>query len=112
MNNSLNTTGKVLCKGSGLKAYFEINLSRTKVGGEEEFKTFRYEIGHLQQLITQTNRQSAFSHVCGRSTSVGVNKGIRSSYGTITFQQINAGTLYEMFQDIKKWNDEIGRAHV
>ncbi|MGL5719134.1 hypothetical protein [Cetobacterium sp.] len=104
--HSLNTTGKILCKGSGLKAYFEITLSKDLNNGEKEYKTFRYEVGHLQQFLSQTNRQASFSHVCGRSTSVGVNKGLRSSYGTITFQQLNAGTLYEMFQDVKRWNEE------
>ncbi|MGL5717045.1 MAG: hypothetical protein ACRCX2_28775 [Paraclostridium sp.] len=97
--------GKILCKGSGLKAYLEIKLSKGEYGNKE-FKTFRYELGSLQSIMAQSNRQTSWNYVAGRSNPVGVNKGLRNVYGSVTFQQMDAGVLYHMFQDVKKWNAE------
>lgn len=97
--------GKVLCKGSGLKAYLELNLTRI-VNDERETKTFRYEVGALQQILSESNRQMGFNIVAGRKNPVGINKGLRNTYGTVVFQQLDTGILYQMFADVKKWNSE------
>jgi hypothetical protein len=97
--------GKILCKGSGLKAYFEIKLSRGS-GTDKEYKTFRYEVGSIQQILAESNRQSSWNYVAGRSNPVGVNRGLRNVYGTITFQQMDSSVLYYMFEDVRKWNAE------
>lgn len=97
--------GRVLCKGSGLKVFCEITLSR-KTGNEEEYKRFRYNLGSLQKIVASINRQTAFNYVAGRSTPAGVLKGIRNSYGEITFESMDASVLYNMFYDIKKFNYE------
>lgn len=104
--NSYALLGNVLCKGSGLKAYAEIKLSRTIDGQPTETKVFRYNIGALEQIIAETNRQVGHNVVAGRSNPVGINKGLRTTYGTIVFQQFDAGMLYEMFKEVKKWNYE------
>lgn len=106
-NNYEKNIGKVLCKGSGIKAYFELTLTRQKSGGnigEVEFKTFRYEVGNLVSLQTATSRQTSLNYVAGSSIAKSVNKGIRTCYGQAVFSQLDQGMLYNMFRDINKWN--------
>ena len=105
MDKSTQLIGRVLCKGSGLKVYCEITLSRN-TGNETEYKRFRYNLGSLQKIVAEINRQTAFNYVAGRSTPAGVLKGIRNSYGEITFESMDAGVLFNMFSDIKKFNYE------
>lgn len=105
INDTMPALGKVLCKGSGLKAYLEITLQKGEYGNKE-YKRFRYEIGSLQSITSQANRQVSHNYVAGRSNPVGTNKGLRTVYGNIVFQQLDAGILYNMFSDIKKWNAE------
>ncbi|MGL4449606.1 MAG: hypothetical protein ACRCTZ_00270 [Sarcina sp.] len=95
--------GKILCKGSGLKAYLEIDLTKGDYKNKEK-KRFRYELGTLQSITAQANRQVSHNHVAGRATAAGINKGLRSVYGNIVFQQLDAGILHSIFEDIKKWN--------
>lgn len=109
MDKKVQTLGRVLCKGSGLKVYCEIKLSRKIGNNETEYKTFRYNLGSLQKITSETNRQTAFNYVAGRSTAAGVLKGIRSSYGEITFENMDAGVLYNLFHDVKKFNKETER---
>lgn len=97
--------GKVLCKGSGLKAFLEIDLTKGEYGNKEK-KRFRYELGTLQSITAQANRQVSHNHVAGRATAAGINKGLRNVYGNIVFQQIDAGILHSIFSDIKKWNSD------
>lgn len=100
--------GRVLCKGSGLKVFAEIKLNR-KIGQEVETKTFRYNIGSLQKIISETNRATQLSYVAGRSTAAGVSKGIRSTFGEITFESMDAGMLSAMLDDVKKFNRETSK---
>lgn len=102
-NNHL-ALGRILCKGSGLRVFLEINLSKKDANGEKKYKKFRYEIGNLQQIIAETNRQANWIHVVGRKNAVGVSKGLRSTYGTIVFTQIDLGFLKTIFTDIRKYN--------
>lgn len=103
VNDTIPALGKILCKGSGLKAYLEINLSKGEYGNKET-KKFRYEIGTLQSITAQANRQTSHNHVAGRKNAVGINKGLRTVYGNVVFQQLDAGILYNIFSDIKAWN--------
>lgn len=105
MDKKTQLIGRVLCKGSGLRVYCEITLNREN-GNETEYKRFRYNLGSLQKISAEINRQTAFNYVAGRSTPAGVLKGIRSTYGEITFESMDAGILYNMFADIKKFNYE------
>lgn len=105
MDKKVQTLGRVLCKGSGLKVYCEMTLSR-KINKEEEYQRFRYNLGSLQKITAEINRQTALNYVAGRSTAVGTLKGIRSTYGEITFENMDAGVLYNMFYDVKKFNHE------
>lgn len=105
MNNDIKYTGNVLCKGTGLKVYFQMPLTR-RVDGITETKVFTYEAGTLQQILAEINRQSSWNYVAGRKNPVGVNKGLRNSYGTITFTQLDAGIINAMLEDVKKWNSE------
>lgn len=100
------THGRVLCKGSGLKAYLELKLNRKNASGEVEWKTFRYEVGNLEKLLTESNRQTVRSYVAGRKNSVAVAKGIRSVYGTVTFSQLDGNMVSLLLKDIKQWNVE------
>ncbi|MGL5715266.1 MAG: hypothetical protein ACRCX2_19775 [Paraclostridium sp.] len=106
INEAFPALGKVLCKGSGLKAFLEITLQRGTYG-DMVYKKFRYEIGALQSITAQANRQVSHNYTAGRSKPVGTNKGLRNVYGNIVFQQLDAGILYNMFSDIKKWNAEM-----
>ena len=101
--NNINHIGSILCKGTGLKVYFRIPL-RKEVNGKFEDKVFTYEVGTLQQILAETNRQSSWNYVAGRKTPVGVNKGLRNSYGTITFTQLDAGIINSLISEVKKWN--------
>lgn len=107
-NNGLNrNVGKILCKGSGLKAYLEMTLSRPKNGeklGDFEYKTFRYEIGTLMSLQTAISRQTSLNYVAGSSIPKSVNKGIRTTYGQIVFSQLDTSIVYSLLKDVKKWN--------
>lgn len=105
MNNDIRYTGNVLCKGMGLKVYFQLPLTK-KVDGVTQTKVFTYEVGVLQQILAEVNRQTSWNYVAGRKNPVGVNKGLRNTYGTITFTQLDAGIINAMFHDIKKWNSE------
>ncbi|MGL6098605.1 MAG: hypothetical protein ACRC0G_03155 [Fusobacteriaceae bacterium] len=105
INDTMPALGKVLCKGSGLKAYLEITLNKGNYG-DITYKKFRYEIGALQSITSQANRQVSHNYTAGRSKPVGTNKGLRNVYGNIVFQQLDAGILHDMFLDIKKWNAE------
>ena len=101
--NNINHIGNILCKGTGLKVYFRIPL-RKEVNGKFEDKVFTSEVGTLQQILAETNRQSSWNYVAGRKTPVGVNKGLRNSYGTITFTQLDAGIINSLISEVKKWN--------
>lgn len=103
MRNNINLNGNVICKGTGLKVYFQLPLSKV-VNGVREHKTFTYEVGTVQQILTETNRQSSWSYVAGRKNPVNVNRGLRSTYGTITFTQLDAGMINALLKDVKKWN--------
>ena len=103
--NNINHIGNILCKGTGLKAYFRLPLTKD-VNGVKETKVFTYEVGTLQQILAETNRQSSWNYVAGRKNPVGVNKGLRNSYGTITFTQLDAGIINSLLEDVKKWNSE------
>ena len=105
MYNNSSIIGNVICKGTGLKVYFQLPLVKI-VNGVKETKTFLYEVGTVQQILTETNRRSSWSYVAGRKQPVGVNKGLRSSYGTITFTQLDAGMINNLIKDVKKWNSE------
>lgn len=99
--------GDVICKGSGLKVYFSLPLTKKLKDGTEHKKNFYYNIGNLQQILTETNRQESVSYIAGRRYGVDVNKGIRTSYGTITFTQLDSGMINLMLNDIKSWNKEL-----
>lgn len=101
--NNIYYNGNILCKGSGLKVYFKLPLTK-KVNGVTETKIFTYEAGTLQQILCEVNRASSWNYVAGRKNPVGVNKGIRSTYGTITFTQLDAGIINAILEDVKKWN--------
>lgn len=103
--NNINHIGNILCKGTGLKAYFRLPLTKM-VNGVRETKVFTYEVGTLQQILAETNRQSSWNYVAGRKNPVGVNKGLRNSYGTITFTQLDAGIINALLEDVKKWNSD------
>lgn len=97
--------GNVICKGMGLKVYFRIPLTR-RVNGILESKTFTYEVGSIQQVLTEANRQVSANYIAGRKNPVGTNKGIRSTYGTITFTQLDCGFINTILKDVKKWDEE------
>ena len=101
--------GKILCKGSGLRVFLEIPLSKKDSSGVRKTKKFRYEIGNLQQIIAETNRQSEWTRVIGRKNPVGNSKGLRSTFATIVFTQIDQGMIYSMFKDIRKYNSDTKR---
>ena len=58
MKSNLAKQGKILCKGSGLKVYFQLTLNK-RVNGKTEYKTFTYEVGTVQQILSETNRQTS-----------------------------------------------------
>lgn len=103
MKNNLAKQGKILCKGSGLKVYFQLTLNK-RVNGKMEYKTFTYEVGTVQQILSETNRQTSWNFVAGRRNAVSVNKGLRNSYGTITFAQMDQGQIYAFLEDVRKWS--------
>lgn len=103
--NNIYENGNILCKGSGLKVYFQLPLTKT-VDGVSETKVFTYEVGTLQQILGEVNRQSSWNYVAGRKNPVGVNKGLRNTYGTVTFTQLDAGIINAILEDVKKWNSE------
>lgn len=96
--------GRILCKGSGLRVFMEITLTKKDSNGVNEYKKFRYEVGNLQQIIAETHRQAEWNHVVGRKNPSGVSKGLRSTHGTIVFTQIDLGFIKSMFQDIRRYN--------
>ena len=104
MNNK--PLGRVLCKGSGLKVYGEIKLHREIQGQEKEYKVFRYALGSLQKILAESNRQTQFNYVAGRKTPAGTLKGIRSTFGEIVFEFMDTGVLYNLFNDVHKFNKE------
>lgn len=107
--NNRKPLGRVLCKGSGLKVFCEIKLSRQLPDKEKETKVFRYNLGSLQKISAECNRQTAFNYVAGRANAAGVLKGIRNSYGEIVFEQMDANIIHRMFKDVKKFNKETER---
>ena len=105
MSNQLGyNVGKILCKGSGLKAYFEIKLKRKNTEGKYEYNTLRYEVGNLNAVMAASNRQVSWNYVAGNNKPVGVNKGIRSMYGTVVFTQLDQAAIVDMVSDVKIWN--------
>ena len=105
MKTNINEMGSIICKGTGLKSYFQMKLSK-EVNGVTEYKTFTYEVGNIQQILTEVNRQSSWNYATGRKNPVAVNRGLRSIYGTITFGQLDAGMINALLKDVKKWNAE------
>ena len=101
--------GKVLCKGSGLKVFLELPLTKTDSNGVKKTKLFRYEIGNLQQIIAETNRQSEWTRVAGRKNPVSSSSGLRSTYGTVVFSQIDQGMIYSLFKDVRKYSTSTKR---
>ena len=71
--------GTVLCKGAGLRTYLEVPMSKKRSDGTIEHKVFRYEIGNLQQILAETNRQSEWTRVIGRKNPVGNSQGLIST---------------------------------
>ena len=96
--------GTVLCKGAGLRTYLEVPMSKKRSDGTIEHKVFRYEIGNLQQILAETNRQSEWTRVIGRKNPVGNSQGLRSTYGTIVFTQIDAGMIHSILKDVRTYN--------
>jgi hypothetical protein len=96
--------GKILCKGSGLKAYFEIKSTKKDDSGKIVNKTFRYEVGSLSAVMAATNRQVSWNYVAGSKVPVGVNKGLRSMYGTVVFTQLDQGIVASLISDVRVWN--------
>lgn len=99
--------GKILCKGSGLRVFLEIPLTKKDSNGIKKAKKFRYEIGNLQQILAETNRQTSQVRVAGRKNPVGNSSGLRNTYGTIVFTQLDQGMIFSMFKDIRKYNSKI-----
>ena len=93
--------GKILCKGSGLRVFLEIPLTKKDSNGIKKTKKFRYEIGNLQQILAETNRQTSQVRVAGNSS------GLRNKYGTIVFTQLDQGMIFSMFKDIREYNSKI-----
>lgn len=111
MRTQYEPLGRILCKGSGLKVYLEIKLSRELPGQDEEIKLFRYKLGALKTISTSSDRQTSLNLVAGRKNALGFQQGIRQEYGEIVFEQINNGILYDLFKDVKGWERETNRLY-
>ena len=75
--------GKILCKGSGLRVFLEVPLTKKDSNGIKKTKKFRYEIGNLQQILAETNRQTSQTRVAGRKNPVSNSSGLRNTYKKI-----------------------------
>lgn len=105
-NDYVMGSGNVLCKGSGLRVFMEVPLTKTDSNGLKVVKYFTYDIGNLQQIIAETNRAARWTHAVGRKNPVAVTQALRNTYGTIVFSQIDNGFLRALTKDVRKYNTQ------
>ena len=95
--------GRILCKGNGLKVYFETTLYKKATG---EPKVFRYEVGTIDAVLDASSRDVGLSYVAGKSKAVGVNRGSRNCYGKVVFSMLDQGIVNGMIGDVKAYNTD------
>ena len=99
-NDYVMGSGNVLCKGSGLRVFMEVPLTKTDANGLKVVKYFTYDIGNLQQIIAETNRAARWTHAVGRKNPVAVTQALRNTYGTSSFDDLHQA--YQVFA-IVRW---------